>query len=66
MTAEAVARANSWPYTDGHAITIEPVYRFGGALFHRAVCSCGRYRSGLHGYPGNAERAGRAHVEAKR
>lgn len=64
MTAEAVARANGWPHTEGHAIGIRIVDRYGEEWF-RAVCSC-RYRSGLHGFIGHAEAAGQAHVEAKR
>ena len=35
------------------------------AGFWYAVCSCGSYRSGLHGMAGHAEAAGREHAKAK-
>ena len=51
--------------TATHEITVRPESRIGGEVLYRAVCSCGGYRSGLHGYVGRAQAAGVAHAEAK-
>lgn len=48
-----------------HVINVRPERRMDGQTYHRAVCSCGEYRSGLHGYHGRAESAGRDHANAK-
>lgn len=48
-----------------HEIAVVPERRIGGETWYRAVCSCGSYRSGLHGYRGRAWEAGTAHVKAK-
>ena len=48
-----------------HEITIEEYPYFSTEFVYFAVCSCGRYKSGKHFYPGKAEQAGRDHVRAK-
>lgn len=45
-----------------HVFVLSRQYRF-GAVFWRAVCSCG-WRSALHTEPPRAERAGVDHLKA--
>lgn len=45
-----------------HTITTTRDHKSG---WFRATCSCGGYRSRLHGFPGIAEQAGLAHKKAK-
>lgn len=48
-----------------HSITLQSEQRFDGHTWWRSRCSCGKYLSGLHGSPGRAEIAGKAHAKAK-
>lgn len=45
-----------------HSVTVTRHEKFGGAMFYRWRCSCGRVGKGSHGYPGHAEAAGRNHA----
>lgn len=49
----------------GHNVTVRPERRLSGIIYYRAVCSCGKYTSGLHPYEARAEAAGKAHADAK-
>lgn len=53
------------PSNDEHRIVVRPERSMSGLTFFRSYCSCGRYRSGLHGFPGRAELAGRDHARTK-
>jgi len=50
--------------TTEHNVKVLPEWRQSDT-WYRAVCDCGTYRSGLHGYAGKAESAGLAHAKAK-
>lgn len=48
-----------------HTITIEHFPYFSSGVVYRAVCSCGRYRSGKQGSRRYAEKCGQDHVDSK-
>lgn len=50
-----------------HVVTLHgPISYPGGKNgSYYTTCSCGKYRSGAHFYPGHAEAAARQHVESK-
>ena len=47
-----------------HAIVVGFERRLDGR-WYRAVCACGKYRSGVYGSADGARRAGDQHVKAK-
>ena len=50
--------------TPRHETYMRSIGLIDGTVWYRIICCCG-WRSGLHGYPGRAEQAGRDHQQAK-
>lgn len=48
-----------------HEVTVKVEGRRGGVDWHRASCSCGKYRSGLYKDPTQAQRSGSLHVSMR-